>query len=190
MIEIYEEKIEIPEGIEFEIHGKKLCLKKGGEENCYVFESANVMLVPEKNSIAIRGKPDTRGVRALVKTFKTHVTNLIDGLEKGFQYKLSVVFSHFPMNIVVQGENVEINNFAGEKKPRIAKIRPGVKVEIKGKDITVSGINKERVSQTSANLEQATRIKNRDTRIFQDGIYLVEKGFLKNEEETKGEDNE
>ncbi len=178
MIEIVEEMVEIPENMDFEIHGKKLCIKLGDKENCYVFQSANIMLVPKEKAILIRGKPNKRSVRALVKTFRAHINNLITGLEKGFKYRLSAVYSHFPMNIAVKDNVVEINNFTGEKRPRIAKIIEGVKVEVKGKEITVTGHNKEAVSQTAANLEQATRIKNKDTRVFQDGIYLVEKGFL------------
>ncbi len=51
-------------------------------------------------------------------------------------------------------------------------------MEIKGKgeEIVVSGIDKVLVGQTAANLEQTTRIKGYDPKVFQDGIYLVEKG--------------
>ena len=52
-----------------------------------------------------------------------------------------------------------------------------MKVEVKGKDIIVSGINLEDVSQTAANIEQATRLTGRDRRIFYDGIYVYEKGL-------------
>jgi large subunit ribosomal protein L6 len=48
-------------------------------------------------------------------------------------------------------------------------------VAIKGDELIVTGINKEHVGQTAANIEQATRIKGRDPRVFQDGIYLTEK---------------
>ena len=39
----------------------------------------------------------------------------------------------------------------------------------------LSGIDKEKVGQTMANIEQATRVRGFDIRVFQDGIYLVEK---------------
>jgi large subunit ribosomal protein L6 len=75
-----------------------------------------------------------------------------------------------------EGDAVSISNFLGERKPRIAKIVEEVKVELKGKEIVVSGINKEAVGQTAADIEQTTRIRNYDPRVFQDGIYLVDKG--------------
>jgi large subunit ribosomal protein L6 len=51
-------------------------------------------------------------------------------------------------------------------------------VDIKGDTITVSGIDLEQVSQSAANIELATKIQNYDPRVFQDGIYLIEKGAM------------
>ena len=50
-----------------------------------------------------------------------------------------------------------------------------MKVKVSGDDVIVQGINIEEVSQTAANIEQATKIKNRDPRRFLDGIYVYEK---------------
>jgi hypothetical protein len=55
------------------------------------------------------------------------------------------------------------------------KILPSVKVEVKKQEVIVSGIDIEAVGQTAANIEQATRITGKDSRVFQDGIYIVEK---------------
>jgi large subunit ribosomal protein L6 len=69
-----------------------------------------------------------------------------------------------------------VNNYFGEKVPRAAKILDGVNVKVSNKtEITVSGIDKEAVGQTAANIERCTTIKNRDRRVFQDGIYLLNK---------------
>ena len=68
-----------------------------------------------------------------------------------------------------------ISNFLGERKPRSAKIMGDSKVEIKGDTVVVSGIDKELVGQTMANIEQATKVRGFDIRVFQDGIYLVDK---------------
>jgi large subunit ribosomal protein L6 len=42
--------------------------------------------------------------------------------------------------------------------------------------VTLWGVNKEEVAQSAANIEQATRIRRYDPRVFQDGIYIVRKG--------------
>ena len=69
-----------------------------------------------------------------------------------------------------------IQNFLGERYARKADILETVKVEVKAEIITVTGIDKEKVGQTAANIERATKVKNRDIRVFQDGIYIVKRG--------------
>jgi len=100
---------------------------------------------------------------------------MVKGVTKGFTYKLKKVYSHFPINVKVEPGKVLIENFIGERSPRIAKIVGNVKVIVKGDDIEVQGLNLEEVSQTAANIEQATKIKKKDPRVFLDGIYIYEK---------------
>ena len=104
-----------------------------------------------------------------------HIKNMITGVTKGFTYKLKIVFTHFPVQVTVEGDKVVIRNFLGERAPRVAKIMPGVKVEVTKEDVIVKGIDIEAVGQTAANIEQATRIKEKDLRVFLDGIYIYEK---------------
>ena len=111
----------------------------------------------------------------MLYTFKAHINNLIRGIKEGFTYKLKICSSHFPMSVSVEGDEVIIKNFLGERAPRKAKIMEGVKVEISDDIINVYGVDKEKTGQTAVRIEQATRIKKRDKRIFQDGIYLIEK---------------
>ena len=63
----------------------------------------------------------------------------------------------------------------GERSPRIAKIVGKCKVTVEGDDIIVKGVSVEDVGQTSANVEQATKIKRKDQRIFLDGVYIYHK---------------
>ena len=79
------------------------------------------------------------------------------------------------MTVKAQGDIVTIENFIGERHPRTSKIVGGAKVSVKGDEVTITGVNKEDVGQTMANLEQATKIRGKDPRVFQDGIYLVSK---------------
>ena len=67
-------------------------------------------------------------------------------------------------------------NFLGERFPRTARIMPNVKVQAKGDQVLVSGIDKELVGQTAVNIELATKIRGYDPRVFQDGIYIVRRG--------------
>ena len=82
---------------------------------------------------------------------------------------------HFPMNVKAEKGKLIVKSFLGETTDRIAKILEGVKVEVKGNQVVVSGFNKETAGQTAANIEKATRLTGRDRRIFQDGIFITEK---------------
>jgi large subunit ribosomal protein L6 len=80
------------------------------------------------------------------------------------------------MTMAVQGREFVVNNYFGERVPRRAQILDGVDVKVENKtDIIVSGIDKEKVGQTAANIERSTTVKNRDRRVFQDGIYRIAK---------------
>jgi large subunit ribosomal protein L6 len=51
----------------------------------------------------------------------------------------------------------------------------GVTIKIGNDEILLTGIDKELLGTTFANIEHATKIRNRDPRVFQDGIYIVER---------------
>jgi len=48
-------------------------------------------------------------------------------------------------------------------------------LEVHEEDVIVKGILLDDVGQTAANIEQATTVKNKDQRIFLDGVYVYEK---------------
>ena len=103
---------------------------------------------------------------------------MTEGLVYGYEYKMKIVYSHFPMSIIVEKGIVNIKNFLGEKFPRKAKIVGDTKVVAKGQEVIVSGIDKEDVGQTASNLEQKSKVKGKDIRRYQDGIYLIEVGNI------------
>jgi large subunit ribosomal protein L6 len=175
---MYEKEIEIPEGIKAEVNENlvKISGEKGQLER--EFKGLHdVKIVLEGNKLKVSSESERRKVKSLVGTIIAHVRNMIHGVTKGYTYTLKVVYSHFPVTIKVDDANrqVIVQNFLGEKIPRVAKIVGDTKVVAKGADITVTGIEVEDVAQTAANLEQATKIKRHDRKVFQDGIYLATK---------------
>lgn len=113
--------------------------------------------------------------KALVGTYGAHIRNMLVGATKGFEYKLKIVYAHFPIKASVKGEEFVIENFLGEKYPRRAPILGSTKVAVKGDQVSVTGPSVEDAGQTAANIERATKIKGFDPRVFQDGIYIIEK---------------
>ena len=116
---------------------------------------------------------------ACVRTVCSHIENMIVGVTRGFLYKMRFVYSHFPINVAINGENVEIRNFLGERRVRRVKLLPGVKyvrtADVKDQ-IELSGIDIVNVSLTAAKIQQSTNIRHKDLRKFLDGIYVSEKG--------------
>ncbi len=127
----------------------------------------------EDDEIVVLAEQPTRTVAALVGTFAGHIQNMVKGVHEGFEARLRVVSSHFPMKANVEGDEVVIGNFLGEKAPRRARIIGETEVQVQGEDVTVRGANKEHVGQTAVNIELATKTSGYDPRVFQDGIYLT-----------------
>ncbi len=178
-IALLKEEIVIPDGVNVEIKGNKVIVKgpKGTLEREFQFGKINV--TRENKKLKFQALFPNRRDKAMFGTIVGHISNMIKGVTEGFTYKLKIVYSHFPINVRVNGNNVIIDNFIGEKKPRIAKISPGVSVKVNKDEIIVEGIDKEACGQTAANIERATCIKRRDPRVFQDGIYIIEKAGKK-----------
>ena len=169
-------KIELPQGVNAEIEGKKVSLSSAGKQNSRLFHAEEIEFEKKDNAIILRAEKSTKKINAIINTVEAHLRNMIKGLKKEHEYRLGIVYSHFPMNVSVKGNFVEISNFAGEKKPRKARIFGTTTVQIKGKEIIVKGIDKEDAGQTAGGIENAAKVKGgKDKRVFQDGIYLVSK---------------
>jgi len=167
--------VQIPEKVKVVLYDK--AIKVTGEKGELVrdFSQVPVAIRVEGDKIIISALRSRRKESALVGTVVSHINNMIRGVTKGFTYKLKIVYSHFPMSVKVQGNYVTIENFIGERNPRKALILGNSSVSVKGDDVIVKGISIEDVSQTAANIEQATVVRKRDTRKFLDGIYIYEK---------------
>lgn len=179
------QSVPLPEGITAEIAGSKITLKGSGKEASREIKANGIKISQEGQEIVVSGKPATRKMNALVKTIVSHIKNMASGLQTEYIYTMAVVYSHFPMNVAVKGSVFEINNFVGEKKMRTAKILEGVTVTAKGKEITVKSHSKEAAGQTAANIENATKVKGKDKRIYQDGIFITQKAVQEKKEEGK-----
>ncbi|MDI6642518.1 MAG: 50S ribosomal protein L6 [Candidatus Hodarchaeaceae archaeon] len=169
------EEIEAPEGVKLELSGRTVEVSGAKGKLIRTFDFPNLMLRVEGRKVLIETDSTRRTDKAAVNTVKAHLQNMFKGVTNGFVYKLRIVYSHFPITVKVEGKRVLIQNFLGERAPRVARIVGDVNVEVCGDEILVSGADKEEVGQTAFNIEQATFVKYRDLRIFQDGCYIVER---------------
>jgi large subunit ribosomal protein L6 len=174
-VQIVEQNIEVPEGVNLTLDGHKVAVTGTNGELNYDFGHAGLNMVFQENTLRIWAENPRRKQAALVKTITSHVNNMIKGVTQGFTYRLKIVFIHFPLTINIRGDKVVINNFIGERAPRVAKIKGNVQVKVEGDDIVVTGNDINNVAQTAANIQESTKIKNKDLRKFLDGIYVYQK---------------
>lgn len=171
-----EVKVKIPKGIEVNIDRGVVSVKgPKGEVKKGLLHPKIEMSVKEKEVVMQAKKASKREAR-MIRTFEAHLKNMIKGAEEGYQYKLKICASHFPVSASVSGSEFLVKNFLGEKIPRRLKLREGVTVKVEGEDVLVEGADKELAGQTAANIERLTKRPGFDKRIFQDGIWLVSKG--------------
>jgi len=172
-----EKTIQIPDKVEVDVERLKIRIKgeKGELEKDFTSPLFKEIQIIKDDKIIIKTKSNKRKIKSMVGTITSHINNMIKGVTEGYTCELKIVYVHFPFTVKVSENKILIDNFLGEKAPRKSKIVGDSKVEVKGSDITVSGINKEEVGQTSANMEIATKIKRRDRRVFQDCIVITKK---------------
>jgi large subunit ribosomal protein L6 len=169
------QKLQIPDGIECTYKEDVLSCKKGQLELSHKIHAPSINLILSNKEIIIECLNGNKKDYKKIATFEAHIKNIFRGLTENFTYELEICNVHFPMSVKSEKENIIINNFLGEKVPRHAKILPNVEVKIQGNKITVTSHNKDAAGQTAANFEQATKVGNRDRRIYQDGIFITHK---------------
>jgi len=175
MKKLFSQEIEIPEGIEVKKEGKTVIVKGPQGEVSKEFNLGKLKYEKKDNKITISYLASTRNDKRMINTLSAHLRNMIKGSKDKFEYKLKICASHFPINVEVKGNEVLIKNFLGEKTPRKCKIPTGAEVQINKDIITVKSANKEIAGQAAANFEIATKVRNRDRRVFQDGIFITNK---------------
>jgi len=174
-----EETISAPEGVNASVEGYKVKVsgKLGSLERDFYNRGTASFIKLDKTpeGIKITGKKDSKEVKAVVGAICAHIKSMFKGVTEGYKYSLKIHYVHFPMTVEQKGNEFFIKNFIGQKGLKKLKIPEGVKVQINKQDVTITGIDKEKVGQAAANFEIASKFVRNDKRRFQDGIYIVEK---------------
>jgi large subunit ribosomal protein L6 len=165
-------EVEIPEKVTvkfadgiLEVSGPKGNVRKD-------FERIPVNLSIEDKKITVKPYGKRKKDLAITNTCRSIIRNMITGVLDGYTYRLKVVFAHFPISIKIKGKQISIENFFGERSPRVIDIIGDCKVSVEDEDLVIKGASLEDVSQTSANVELGTKIKDKDARVFLDGLYV------------------
>jgi len=178
--EILQRTVQIPDKVTVQVEGRRVKVQGPLGTLQEDLSHLPVSILLEDGRLDISTKWPRKREIGMLGTAFAQVRNMVRGVTQGYRYSLRTVYAHFPVTVKVdeKARAVRIENFTGEKTPRFARLLEGVKVTVKGEEITVEGPDLKKVSQTAANIQDATRIKKKDLRVFLDGIYVFEKGNI------------
>ena len=168
-------ELEIPDDVSAEMDHLDLTVEGPNGSVTRRLWYPDVSVSVEGDHVGLESEADDANTRATVGTFESHVQNMLHGVTEGWEYQMEIFYAHFPMQVTVEGDEVVIENFLGERAPRTVPIRGDTEVQVDGEEISLSGPDKEAVGQTAADIEQLTRVNDKDTRVFQDGVYITKK---------------
>ena len=134
-----------------------------------------IKISKEGDELRIDANKDVSYQKAIAGTIAANIRNMIKGVNEKYTAELELVYQHFPASMKLAGDRLVVENFVGERKPREIKLPKDVKVSVNGTKIQIVGINKYAVGQAAALIESKIQIKNKDRRVFKDGVYITKK---------------
>jgi len=168
-------EVQIPENVKVSFKKNMLNVEGPLGKTYKNFKKIPVDIHVNDNIISLNAIGTRNSSFAIMNTARSIIKNILEGVIEGYTIKMKIVFSHFPINVKIEGKKVLIENFQGERAPRTTKIWGETKVVPKGDDVVITGHVLTDVSQTAAEIENKSRVKNKDHRVFLDGIYKFEK---------------
>jgi len=139
------------------------------------FRTIPVNIELSENKVLLKAIGNKKRDYAILHTARSLIRNICEGLIVGYTIKMKIVFAHFPVTVKVEGKDIIIENFQGERAPRKTQVVGNTKVMPKGEDVILTGAVWTDITQTAANIELKTKVKNKDHRVFLDGVYAYEK---------------
>jgi len=175
LVDKFAAEIEIPDGVTVTYNKPMITVQGPLGKTWKSFKKIPVTIEVIDGKVLFKAQGTRDKNRAIMNTARSIIRNLCEGVIEGYTIKMKVVFSHFPITVKVEGKQVLIENFQGERAPRKTNIWGETKVVPKGDDVIITGHVLTDVSQTAAEIEISSRVKNKDHRVFLDGIYKFEK---------------
>ncbi len=170
----FEAVVEVPEGVTVSLNKHMLQVQGPLGKTFKSFKKIPVNLEVNDGNVQLKAQGSRKKDYAIMNTAKSIITNLCEGIVDGYTVKMKIVYAHFPITVKTKDGLVLIENFQGERAARRAKIVGQTKVNPKGDDVIITGSVLTEVTQTAANIEQNTKVKNKDHRVFLDGIYVYQ----------------
>ncbi|MFQ5440863.1 MAG: 50S ribosomal protein L6 [Nitrosopumilaceae archaeon] len=171
----FQEILEIPEGINISMKKHMMQFQGPLGKTFKSFRKIPVNVELNENKLTLKAQGKRKRDYSILHTARSLIKNICEGLTEGYTIKMKVVYAHFPVTVKVNDKTISIENFQGERAARTTHIVGNTKVIPKGEDVILTGEVWTDITQTAANIELKTKVKNKDHRVFLDGIYIYEK---------------
>ena len=173
--EQFKEILEIPEGINVTMKKHMIQFQGPLGKTFKSFRKIPVNIEINDGKLTLKSQGTRKRDYSILHTARSLIRNICEGLIEGYTIKMKVVYAHFPITVKVKDKTILIENFQGERAPRTTTIVGNTKIVPKGEDVILTGEVWTDITQTAANIELKTKVKNKDHRVFLDGIYVYEK---------------
>ncbi|KAI8855294.1 ribosomal protein L6, alpha-beta domain-containing protein [Chytridium lagenaria] len=172
---VQERDIVVQEGVTVDIKARRVRVKGPRGVLTKSFDHVNFeVLKVSPNTFRVKVWQGARKHVACIRTVCSRIENMITGVTKGYEYKMRLVYAHFPINVNVvnDGKLVEVRNFVGQKVIMRVNMLDGVSIThgtAQKDELVLSGNDIDNVSQSAAaQIQQSCRVRNKDIRKFLD----------------------
>lgn len=149
MSRIGKKPVDLPANVKVTVKGNDLTVESGSNKLQFTHRpEVSVRVDQDAKAVVVERQDDSRIAKSLHGLTRALVANMIEGVTKGFTEELEL--NGVGWNAKLQGQ--QINLAVGYADVRVVKIPSDVKVEVVGNRIKISGINKQKVGQTAAEI--------------------------------------
>lgn len=144
--------ITVPSGVDVALNGSEMTVKgPKGELKFTVRGPIDVQI--DDNIITVTRPDDERESRSMHGLTRTMINNMIIGVTEGYSKKLEIVGTGY--RVLAKGQDLEFSLGYSHTIPFPAP--QGIAFQVEGNKVTVSGIDKQLVGETAANIRKLRR---------------------------------
>lgn len=147
MSRIGKQPVEIPDGVTVTLADGVLSAK-GPKGELSIPVKPNVRFRLEEKEVTLQPRDDTDFSRALWGTYRSHLSNMIEGVTKGYEKKL--LLEGVGYRAEMQGSDLKLA--LGYSHTIVVKPEEGITFAAEKNAITVSGISKDLVGNVTASI--------------------------------------
>jgi len=139
--------VQIPSGVTITVDDAFITVN-GPKGSLQQFTMPGINLETKENELVVSRVDDERANRSRHGLMRSLVSNMVEGVSKGFEKKLEL--NGVGYRVQLQGADLKLN--VGFSHDVIYKVPTGVNIQVEQNIITISGIDKQQVGQVAAEI--------------------------------------